>query len=293
MNKYKLHCEILSPVHIGSGSEIEPLDYIIEKGRLYKISFEKFVVSMNDAERADFEGMIDKGNLVDIRKYVSSKINKDRDSVYSLDVSEKVGNTYQSKLSDIQNQLLISPFIRSEGESLPLIPGSSIKGAIRTAVISELAKDSDLPKPRSSREEYAFESQVLGYKDAKSDPFRGVKVRDCLMEKDSTIIREVVNVSKKKGQSLEVNSIQNICEVSNASFVGKTAEFDTEISIDEALFRTGFVSKTITIEQVIKSCNAFYRDKMEHEHKRFYKNSKVEKYLVSCLMPRRMVNHFS
>ncbi len=48
MKKYKFHCEILSPVHIGSGREIEPLDYIIENGRLYKISFEKFVISMND-----------------------------------------------------------------------------------------------------------------------------------------------------------------------------------------------------------------------------------------------------
>ena len=136
MKKYKLRCEILSPVHIGSGCVIEPLDYIIKNSRLYKISFEKLVMSMDEVERDKFETLIDNGNLVDIRKYIAGNINKDEDSIYSLEVSYKIEDTYKSKLGDIQNQLLISPFIRTAGEVMPFIPGSSFKGSLRTAIIN-------------------------------------------------------------------------------------------------------------------------------------------------------------
>jgi CRISPR-associated protein Csm5 len=55
MKTYKLKCEVLSPVHIGSGCEIDPLDYVIEDDVLYKVSFEKFVSSLDEPRRLQFE----------------------------------------------------------------------------------------------------------------------------------------------------------------------------------------------------------------------------------------------
>jgi len=37
LKNYKIKCEILSPVHIGDGSEIEPLEYVIKNDKFYKI----------------------------------------------------------------------------------------------------------------------------------------------------------------------------------------------------------------------------------------------------------------
>lgn len=277
MKTFKLQCEILSPIHIGAGNEIDPLNYIIKERRMFKISFEHFIASMDAANRTTFEKLIDKGNLVEIRKYVAENVSDEKDALYSTEVAPNIERLYKAKINDIQNQLLIFPFIRTEGETVPLIPGSSLKGAVRTAVINDLAKNSKLPSPKDVKEEYSFESQVLGYKDGKDDPFRGIKIRDNSLKKDDTIIREVKNVSKKKGGSLEANNIQIICEVSHSSVTGKTIGFDTELLIDEELFATRFLSKTFNIEQIINSCKAFYKDKMEHEHKKFYKNSSVEK----------------
>lgn len=283
MNEYKLKCETLSPIHIGTGQEIDPLNYIIEGGRLYKISFIKFVTLMNEAERLRFETLLTKGNLVEIRRYVAENIDKDKDSAYSIGVSPAVESLYRSKLGEIQNQLLIHPFIRTQGEYLTLIPGSSIKGALRTAIVSEIAKQSNLPKPKDIREEYGFESKVLGYKDGKDDPFRAIKIRDQSLQKDDVIVREVRNASKRKGGDLQTNEIQIICEVSHSSITGRQVEFDTVISFDEELFATKFLSKTFTIEQIIKSCKNFYRDKMEYEHKKFYRTSEVEKFSTELL----------
>jgi len=276
MKIYKLHCDILSPIHIGSGGEIDPLSYIIDAGRLYGISFDKFLYAMNDETRTRFEGLIDKGDLVEIRKFVAENINKESNTVFTIEVSPKVASLYKAKIDDIENQLLIHPFIRTEGDSIPLMPGSSIKGAIRTAIISELAKNSNLPKPRDAREEYGFESIVLGFKDGKDDPFRGLRMRDKVLQRGETIVREVKNVSRKKG-SLEANNIQIICEVTHALVTGKGVSFETEMSFDNELYSTKFLSRTFSIEQVINPCKNFYRDKMEQEHKKFYKGSEVEK----------------
>ncbi len=276
MKTFKLQCEILSPIHIGAGYEIDPLSYLIQNGKLYKISFENLVASMDEAGRATFEGLIDKGNLIEIRKFVVGNINKDRDTIFTVEVSAKVESLYKSKIGDIQNQLLINPFIRTEGASVPFMPGSSIKGAIRTAVISEAAKNGNLPAPKEPREIYEFESKVLGYKDGKDDPFRGIKIRDKAPQKDGTVIRDVRNVSKKKGASLCANDIQIICEVTHSNITGKTVAFETEISFDEQLYATHFLSKSLDMEKIIRSCTDFYKDKMVQEHMKFYKNSDVE-----------------
>lgn len=283
MKTLKLQCEMLSPIHIGTGSELDPLSYIIQENRLYRVSFERFISDMDNDKRVEFENLLDRCAHVGLRKYVSEHINVDKNCLYSTDVSAKVASLYNTKINDIQNQLIVSPFIRTEGETKPLIPGSSIKGAIRTAVISSLAQSSRLSKPKDFREENEFELMVLGYKDGKDDPFRGLKIRDKSLNGNSTIIREVRNVSKRNGSMLQSNDMQMICEVSHSSITGKSVEFETEMSFDESLYSTHFLSKTLTKEQIVKSCTDFYRDKMMKEHEKFYKNSEVEKCSMQLL----------
>ncbi len=278
MKKYRLKCELLSPIHIGTGDEIDPLNYIIKEDRFHKISFERFVAAMSDIDREKFEKLIEKGNLIKLRRYVSENIDIETGSIYSSSVSPDAVAVYKSKIDDIDNQLLISPFIRTQGGATPFVPGSSIKGSIRTAIINNLAGNSSLPKPKYPKEEYEFESKVLECKDAKNDPFRGIKIADAHLKEDAAIIREVKNVSRRNEGDLQSNNIQIICEVSNSLITGTTVNFETDISFDDALFSTNFLSKKITIEQVIESCNSFYKDKLEDEHQKFYKNTEAEQF---------------
>lgn len=164
MKTYNLKCEILSPVHIGSGQEIDPLNYVIENGTFYKISMERFIFSMSATKRLEFESVLKKNDLMGIRTFVSDNFNKAADAVYSEKVSPRIETLYKSKLGDVQNQLLVSPFIRTQGDAVPLFPGSSLKGSIRTAVISEFTKKKELQSPKNIRDEYEFESKVLGYR---------------------------------------------------------------------------------------------------------------------------------
>jgi hypothetical protein len=133
-----------------------------------------------------------------------------------------------------------------------------------------------LAKPQNTKEEYEFESKVLGYKDGKSDPFRGIRIRDSLLHDSATIVREIKNVTKQAQGSCEFRSMQIICEVTHSLITGESVEFETWISFDEELFATRYLSYTLTPEQIVQSCTSFYKDKMLSEHKHFYKKNSAE-----------------
>lgn len=272
----KISCEILSPIHIGSGKEINSLEYIIRDGRLYKISLEKFVSDMNETRRAEFEAVIEMGDLIKLREFMANHINIGRDTLYGVEVSSAIERIYGEKFGDIRNRLLIKQFLRTQNETTPLIPGSSFKGAVRTAIISELAREKRPPKPKNFRDERMFESAAMGYDDAKNDPFRALKIRDFLLQSESTQIRTVENVSKGKEGVLRFTGVQMTCEATRSILTGTPVKFETEFLFDGLLFKKGFVKEKITPERIVAACNAFYRPKMEMEHEKFYRNSEAE-----------------
>lgn len=276
MKKYKLKGIVLSPLHIGTGYQIEPFDYVIRNGKLYRIPLEDFLYQLSKEKREIFENVIDSGNLNKIRKYITEEIDLEKYSAYSVRVTEEIERLYLSKINDIQNQLLIDPFIRTGGVNKPYIPGSSIKGAIRTALISQIAQNSNLPQPMEYREEFEFESRLLGSTDReKNDPFRGIKITDGVLPSDSTIISQIKNVTKDRSGNLQPNNIQLICEVTYSKISGKPIEFESNLTLDNNLFSANYLSRSFAIEEIKKACNSFYKDKLSMEDKKFYSNSTI------------------
>lgn len=275
MKRYRLSCEILSPLHIGTGDELDPLNYIIKGDTMHRISFDRLIGRIDDTERTALESLIDEGDLLKLRTFVVRHPQALSEPVCSVSVTPALVKLYNAKLNDIQNQLLIHPFMRTQSGATPFIPGSSLKGAIRTAVVSELAKGGSLPKPSGTREEYEFEAKVLDSDDAKNDPFRGLKIRDAVLSDASMIVAEVRNL-KRKGSSVETNSIQMMCEVTRSRVSGAAVTFETELLLDDALHAVGYIKKPLSVVQVVSACNAFYREKLELEHKKFYRGSRLE-----------------
>lgn len=283
MNINKLKCEILSPLHIGTSSQLDPMNYVIKEEMLYIYSLDRFIGELDDKQKADLEKILDTGNIVELREFVSDRINHKNTDNCSVRVLPNIAELYKEKINDIHNQLLINPFIRTGIDPQPLIPGSSIKGAIRTALVSELAVKSNLPKPRDYRDEIQFETRVLKYRDAKEDPFRGFKIKDALLGRDDTFICKVQNCSRKTKDGLSFNDIQLICEITNSTLSGKTIEFELEISLDDKLYSTKFLSTRLSKDQIIQSCNNFYMPKMQEEHDKFYSRSEIETFSKKIL----------
>jgi len=292
MRVYKFTGETLSPVTIGSGKEVEPFDYIINQGLFYRISLESIVSDFSEEDRNNFYNIIESGNINNLRKFIANRVDVEKHSLYCCQVSNSVEKLYKDKFEDIQNQLLVTPFIRNEINFLPFIPGSSFKGSIRTAVLSEMGKNFNPNEiKRDKNWKWKIEGIIFdnldrkGNPNAQSDPFRAVKIRDVQLSYNSTIVSQIKNVAKDRRGHLFSKRMQLFYEVTKSKLYGGKTEFSGEIIIDEDLQAIGSrgVSKNITIEQIKNSCNSFYRDKLELEHRNFYQQSGMESNSNSLL----------
>ena len=128
--KYEL--EVISPVHIGSGSTISPIEYVVEDN-FYRVDMD----GLFEDDGFDTDGFIEdaKAGAFYLGRF-DSKLAKEHVK-YGLDVSNSVKNDLY-KLG-YQPSGGIREFIKTG--DLPYIPGSSMKGAIRTAILWKALND--------------------------------------------------------------------------------------------------------------------------------------------------------
>ena len=126
--------KVLSPLHIGNGNRFTPVDIYPTKGRVYVLDVEGLV---NDLQRlgVDLEEILvllknPPGKHYVWKGYIEEyHLNPSDYALYSLPVFGELGKT----------SMQINEFIKSSGR--PYIPGSSVKGAIRTAVFYKVLRE--------------------------------------------------------------------------------------------------------------------------------------------------------
>jgi len=102
MNKlfssYKIQLEIISPVHIGSGEEYVPTDYVIKNKQLFVINRAKFISKIEKTGKyEEFLSISDSENILKIRKFIYD--NFDESLVeFKIDVTTDIQNEYAQKL---------------------------------------------------------------------------------------------------------------------------------------------------------------------------------------------------
>lgn len=281
LESYKIKAEVLSPVHIGDGSEIEPLEYVIID-RFYKISLEAWIDSMPDDKRSELKEILKKpmsrDTLVAVRHFIKDNMDLDKSVEWAADVSDEVRDRYNKRLNSPENQLLMSPFIRTLNR--PFIPGSSIKGALRTAYLSSL-KDR-LESLKDKRDHQIVEGQILGaltYKDDKprfdmtKDPFRAIKIRDVFLPEGSTFFAVIAN-HRKKGNIIEQTAIQILSEVTYATLLSKPLTFEVELNIDRKILerpdsQIPDIHRDLDVDKLLGVCNDFYVRALKEEREKF------------------------
>ena len=284
MRAYTLNCEILTPIHIGTGEEYEPLEYVIDYENsppmFYHIDTERFVMSvMNDETRQRFQDFVDSENLNLLRRFLHDEFlnlspeEKSDCTIAKIPVSSTIAKRYKENLKNpnSQNQLLVHPFIRTKRINRAYIPGSSLKGAIRTAVVDGIAHaiERNEAKPIwDSRLAKEFEAKVLGYgRDIRKDPFRTIKLRDANLSKNATEIAEVLNAFyAEREQRIMTKSMQMFTEITTSRISGKETFFTSELLIDDKLQNIkNLFADRISAKQIAEDCNYFYMVELDRE----------------------------
>lgn len=297
MKRYKMTLTILSPVHIGSGEEIDPTEYIVKDGIFYRLDLPRFLSQLNGAQRAEFDRAVSDPNPWRIRDFIRRHAEKNPEKFACFKAEAAAFQSdYNQSLSNQNRQLQVNLFTRTPGTWKAYIPGSSIKGAIRTAVINTLAqekkavvkkrmdqaiKDAENEKQRKQAYErfgkYQLEPLCLNQDkfDPLTDPFRCVKVEDVyLPDSSSTFVGKLKLFHRIKRTYTDV---QMFCEQTYSLLHGKTVTAEGVLTIDDILPKTRIkdssspaVSMEVTREMIIKSCQDFYWNKMEDEDDNCY-----------------------
>lgn len=129
--------EILTPVHVGTGKElVNESDYILETGQLRVIDKNTLFNILVESERKDLEDLssIKMTQLSDLVGYAGT-----RDGYILKPLDGKTFRNANGNLKTVQ----IREHIK-DGFFRPYLPGSSIKGAIRTALLAEMIMEQGL-----------------------------------------------------------------------------------------------------------------------------------------------------
>ncbi|MCF8229529.1 MAG: type III-A CRISPR-associated RAMP protein Csm5 [Bacteroidales bacterium] len=120
---------LLSPVHIGSGIELQQnIEFLIHDQRLAVVDDKKVLEVIGEDNISQWISYINKReNLMELLK-------QRKPDVTISDVADREMDVYGTRL---MNKKTLKEQLHN-GQGFPMIPGSSIKGAIRTAIITHL-----------------------------------------------------------------------------------------------------------------------------------------------------------
>lgn len=200
---WRLSAVPLTPIHVGDGSLLAPEDYRLQDGYVERFVASAVLRDMGAAARATYLHLLDAGQLVaawaELRRAVRPEHVLERIAASGESLRE-----LRLAMDNPERKGELRPFVRSAGR--PFLPGSSLKGALRTALLSALAQPhlAELERlkqaaARTARGELRgrasddMQRRLLRHAATEQDPFRFVHVADVPLPDETTRVDRVVN----------------------------------------------------------------------------------------------------
>ncbi|OMH40392.1 type III-A CRISPR-associated RAMP protein Csm5 [Desulfurobacterium indicum] len=279
MKSYKLRLTVETPVHIGTGESYYDLEYTVKGGRFYIIDKDKFFNRLEKLGKIDlFTKLAAKGDIssiIAIRKLVHDSFKKE-DSLSNFEIDKSALPEIEKKMFNftnierhksgeirkILNQMKISKTYKNPLSLEPVIPGSSIKGAIRTAIIrwllskDEKTIESIAKKPVEKRNIglisvlRKFQKDITP--DTVKDLLRFIKVSDFSPVNSTIKIGKAKMVHRKNRKKRETGLPAYLEYVSEKSIFEGTITIDCEMA--ESIFgkEKNFKQELLSIQNIMK-----------------------------------------
>jgi CRISPR type III-A-associated RAMP protein Csm5 len=234
MNNCKI--ETITPVHVGSGVLFQKNTEFLHKDEFVGIVDEKKILEIiGHAQIGQWVNIIENGQPL------FPYLQKRRSDIELEDVCSRVMAVYCENINNAQSlkeQL-------HNGTGKPYLPGSSIKGAIRTAIFSSLIEhlppfNEDNLKNRKSRFDDSFLSDKLFGKDPNHDTLRFLQVGDAMFDEGSTIAMNVMSMNHTH-KSTQLN--KRVSQLTEA--IGTELSTQFRLTIDKTKLLKNIKYKTI------------------------------------------------
>lgn len=177
--KYFIEIEVISPVCIGAGADKDwkkNLDFIVQKGKVYKLNLRKMLRPDSGIAPDKLSSFLQNKDEKGIWGLLESKINDVSEAVFDVSTLPENG---------------IKCCVKNELFGKPIIPGSSLKGAIRSILFKEL-------KDKGKNEE----KEVFGDSNEGSEFMRFIKISDVEFDKTGLVNTKIFNLRSLGGTRL-------------------------------------------------------------------------------------------
>ena len=209
----------LSPVHVGCDEVYEPSNFVIHEGLLHALDVADLAASLTPAERNELKNRADQREPVGALQqfFRNNAARLAGFSRHQVAVAEAIVRDYEQKAGVAQQRgpsgmatYATFPIARtafSPADDTAYLPGSSLKGSIRTAWLNhvyQLNRGQPLARAAMGDRRNAnrqLQESLLGYsaRELHKDPLRGVRIADALPDTDDAPpTRALYAVSKKK-----------------------------------------------------------------------------------------------
>jgi len=198
MDKKQIRIELLTPVHIGSGQFLQQqtdyVEYVGEGGRYFGVIDDHKLLHILGEDRIDLwvQSVERDEDTTELVKRFAPSVAVPKYCKRSIFIcSDERTNTLKECLHD--------------GMGRPYIPGSSIKGAIRTAILS-LIMQKKTPEEISNMNMVAdgkcaqIEKEQFG--DIQQSDFRFLQVGDAYFERECEVALYMCNLNIRERESL-------------------------------------------------------------------------------------------
>ncbi len=283
----RLYITPLSPIHIGSGEDYMDTEYIIDDGVLHACDLAKLLQPSPPAWlRRLGETALNIGSNQDAsaaRQSIRAEFLRHKTELLSLTiriaaVTPGISRLYQNVTAAVQNtpsyqrpnyrppqgvlnQLAIKRTIYTSNDQLAYIPGSSLKGALRTAILDQFRNGH--PSPTSNN----WEKELLGG-GFDQDPFSALACGDimpnacCYTEIGFAINRRrripQTNDRNEKGPPQQLETIPAFAARAFQGMLIFNRERFTRITTAPGNF-------PMQVQQLAAACNNFYQPHFQKE----------------------------
>jgi len=277
MKSYKLKLTALTPIHIGTGEDYEPTNFVIDNGYLYEFDEVKFYAQLTQQMQENFLKAVESkasDSLFEIHRVI--KLNRKEaiaSATFKVQISKGIERDYEQKVgrvvqneggrnvqkSKVFNRFQIAKTARLTNGYRVYIPASSIKGSMATA-FQEMVYKQDYKAYKRLFEDSKPQERI----------FKNLMLSDTKPLKTYSMVGYSLNKERFEDDELgPSNKVEGI-------FTG--SEFETMLQI-----RDYTVEKKITFEELKESCNAHYFPLFQElfDSESIFKGQKVDDYTNS------------
>jgi len=261
----------LSPVHIGCGIDYEPTNYVMDGDCLYPFPWIDEAAFATEEQLRNL--LIHAGSIQGLWNIFHSNAHLNTMKALAgrfLPMKSGIKKQQDQRIQKMQFPLIIERTAFDPISDLPILPGTGLKGAIRTALLEYLAREQNFPEAAyaSKNKNGQVQERLLGGSFA-SDPLRLFKVSDAMLVENCLEPTQILSKQSRHRKDSSVTSVsdatQNFAECIEP-FLAQA--FRSELTIMENR-NTWLVAgqkhqvRNISLDQIVLACNTFYQERLE------------------------------